>query len=113
MVDHWRDVASFGIVIEDKSSSSALNHLDLVDVPLGVRVPDCRSIKGRNEELWKYVDNIEERLLNAARQTLENVGGTESENEYNIGIRRKNERKQTWKEKILHGQFMRQTEQEG
>ena len=44
MVDHWRDVASSGIVIEDKSSSSVLNHLDLVDVPLGVRVPDCRSI---------------------------------------------------------------------
>ena len=37
-------MASSGIVIEDKSSSSALNHLDLVDVPLGVRVPDCRSI---------------------------------------------------------------------
>jgi hypothetical protein len=37
-------MASSGIVIEDKSSSSALNHFDLVDVPLGVRVPGCRSI---------------------------------------------------------------------
>jgi hypothetical protein len=37
-------VASSGIVIKDKSSTSALNHLDLADVPLGARVPDCRGI---------------------------------------------------------------------
>ncbi|CAB4017896.1 Hypothetical predicted protein, partial [Paramuricea clavata] len=42
--DHWIDVASSGIVIEDKSSSSTLNHLGLVDVPLGVSDPDCRNI---------------------------------------------------------------------
>jgi hypothetical protein len=44
MVDHWRDVNSSGIVIKDKSCSSALKQLDLVDVPLGVRVPDCAGI---------------------------------------------------------------------
>ena len=44
LVDHRRDVAGSGIVIKNKSSSSTLNHLDLFDVPLGLRVPDCRSI---------------------------------------------------------------------
>ena len=54
----------------------------------------------------KYVGNSEERLLNAARQALGHVEETETE------IRRKNERKQIWKDKVLHGQFMRQTEEE-
>ena len=61
--------------------------------------------------LLKYVGNSEERLLNAARQALGHVEETETEKEYKI--RRKNERKQIWKDKVLHGQFMKQTEEEG
>ena len=41
--------------------------------------------------LLKYVGNSEERLLNAARQTLGHVEETETEKEHKI--RRKNERK--------------------
>ena len=59
----------------------------------------------------KYVGHSEERFLNAARQTLGHVEETETEKEYKI--RRKNERKQIWKDKVLDGQFMRQTEEEG
>ena len=56
--------------------------------------------------LLKYVGNVnsEERLLNAARQALGHVEETETEKEYKI--RRKNERKQNWKNKALDGQFM-------
>ena len=61
--------------------------------------------------LLKYVGNSEERLLNAARQALGHVEETETEKEYKNW--RKNERKQIWKDKMLHGQFMRQTEKEG
>ena len=59
--------------------------------------------------LLKYVGNSEERLLNTARQALGHVEETEKE----YKIRRKNERKQIWKDKVLHGQFMKQTEEEG
>ena len=55
--------------------------------------------------LLKYVGNSEERLPNAARQTLGHVEETEKE----YKIRRKNEPKKIWKDKVLHGQFVRQT----
>ncbi len=50
-------------------------------------------------------------MLRAARQTIAQHGGKETEREYKFRI--KNERKQNWKDKSLHGQFMRQTEEEG
>ena len=56
--------------------------------------------------LFKYVGNNEELLPNAAR--LGHVQETETEKEYKI--LRKNERKHIWKDKLLHGQFMRQTD---
>ena len=59
--------------------------------------------------LLKYVGNSEERLLNTARQALGHVEETEKE----YKIRRENERKQIWKDRVLHDQFMRQTEEEG
>ena len=50
-------------------------------------------------------------MFNAARQALGHVEETETEKGYKV--RRKNERKQIWKDKVLHGQFMKQTEEEG
>ena len=55
--------------------------------------------------------NSEERLLRAARQTLAHSVGTETKREYKL--RKKNERKQNWNDKSLHGQFIRQTEEDG
>ena len=58
--------------------------------------------------LERYVSNSNERLLTAAR--AENEYERESKAEYKV--RKKNERCQAWKEKTLHGQFLRQTENE-
>ena len=58
--------------------------------------------------LERYVCNSNERLLTAARAANEYEG--DSETEYKL--RKKNERCQAWKEKTLHGQFLRQTENE-
>ena len=58
--------------------------------------------------LERYVCNSTERLLTAARAANEYEG--DSETEYKL--RKKNERCQAWKEKTLHGQFLRQTENE-
>ena len=55
-------MASSGIVVKNKSSSSALNHLDLVDVPLGVRVPGrCSNFKifsGENDPSTVESQNV-------------------------------------------------------
>ena len=58
--------------------------------------------------LERYVYNSTERLLTAARAANEYEG--ESEDEYKL--RKKNERCLAWKEKTLHGQFLRQTDDE-
>ena len=48
-------MASSRIVVKDKSSSSALNHLDLVDVPLGVKVPvEAYSSLGRTRLVYAF-----------------------------------------------------------
>ena len=58
--------------------------------------------------LERYVCNSNERLLTAARAANEYEGDSEAE----YKLRRKNERCQAWKEKTLHRQFVRQTENE-
>ena len=58
--------------------------------------------------LERYVSSSAERLLTAARVANEYEG--ESEAEYKL--RKKNERRQAWKEKTLNRQFLRQTENE-
>ena len=58
--------------------------------------------------LERYVCNSKERLLTAARASNEYEGDSEAK----YKLRRKNERCQAWKEKTLHGQFVRQTENE-
>ena len=58
--------------------------------------------------LERYVCNSNERLLTVARAASEYEG--DSETEYKLW--KKNERYQAWKEKTLHGQFLRQTESE-
>ena len=58
--------------------------------------------------LARYVCNSDERLLTAARAANEYEGDTEAE----YKMRKKNERCHAWKEKTLHGQFVRQTENE-
>ena len=58
--------------------------------------------------LERYLCNSNERLLTGARAANEYEG--DSETEYKL--RKKNERCQAWKEKTLHGQFLRQTENE-
>ena len=58
--------------------------------------------------LERYVSNSNERLPTAARATNEYDGDSEAE----CKLRKRNERWQAWKEKALHGQFLRQTENE-
>ena len=58
--------------------------------------------------LERYVCNSTERLLTAARVASEYEGDCEDE----YKLRKKNERCQAWKEKTLHGQFLRQTDDE-
>ena len=58
--------------------------------------------------LERYVSNSNERLLTAARATNEYEGDSEAE----YKLRKRNERCQAWKEKALHGQFLRQTDHE-
>ena len=55
-----------------------------------------------------YVSNSNERLLTAARATNEYDGDSEAE----YKLRKRNERCLAWKEKALHGQFLRRTENE-
>ena len=58
--------------------------------------------------LERYVCNSTEKLLTAARAANEYEGDCEDE----YKLRKKNERCLAWKEKTLHGQFLRQTDDE-
>ena len=58
--------------------------------------------------LERYVCNSIERLLTAARAANEYEGDCEDE----YKLRKKNETCQAWEEKTLHGQFLRQTDDE-
>ena len=60
--------------------------------------------------LRNYVRNSKERLLIAAYTTEEDED-REAPNEYKK--RKKNKRKKQWKQKLLHGQFIRQTVSKG
>ena len=58
--------------------------------------------------LERYIKESKERLIIAARYDTENTE-IDTENEFKRRIRQ--ERKTKWKEKMLHGQFLRQTEE--
>ena len=55
----------------------------------------------------KYVNNGTERLLSSVRIMEE---GKVIESEADMKKRKRTERKESWKEKTLHGQFLRQTD---
>ena len=57
--------------------------------------------------LKRYVNNCTERLLSSLRITEE---GEVIESEADVKKRKRTERKENWKEKTLHGQFLRQTD---
>ena len=57
--------------------------------------------------LKRYVNNCTERLLSSLRITEE---GEVIESEADVKKRKRMERKENWKEKTLHGQFLRQTD---
>ena len=61
-----------------------------------------------NLGLKSYVRNSCERLLVAARQ----IEDCQGESVKDFRNRKKIERKQEWKDKALHGQFLRQTDDE-
>ena len=67
-------------------------------------VKDCTEMERSN--LFDYAANNNERLLKAATEELQLRTNIDGKNEE----QRKNERHAAWKEKALHGQFLRKTE---
>ena len=66
------------------------------------------TVKQANIGLERYIKESKERLIVAARGDNENAD-TEIGNEFKR--RTQQERKTKWKEKMLHGQFLRHTEE--
>ena len=60
----------------------------------------------------RYVYNSEERLLSAGKRIWRQSNEYVVESESEFKTRKNNERKQSWKEKMLHGQFLRKTDEE-
>ena len=69
-----------------------------------IAVEDCLDLAKLGLE--RYISESDERLIIAARREID----TPSENEEDFKRRMKMERKAVWKEKALHGQHLRQTE---
>ena len=69
-----------------------------------IAVEDCIDLAKLGLE--RYISESDERLIFAARREID----TPSENEEDFKRRMKMERKAEWKEKALHGQHLRQTE---
>ena len=71
-----------------------------------ISVEDC--VESATLGLERYINDSDERLIKAARKIS---GGHNNETEVEYKIRKKNERKEQWREKVMHGQFVRQTEE--
>ena len=71
-----------------------------------ISVEDC--VESVTLGLERYINDSDERLIKAARKIS---GGHNNETEVEYKIRKKNERKEQWREKVMHGQFVRQTEE--
>ena len=70
-----------------------------------ISVEDC--VESATLGLERYINDSDERLIKAARKIS---GGHNNETAVEYKIRKKNERKEQWREKVMHGQFVRQTE---
>ena len=71
-----------------------------------ISVEDC--VESATLGLERYINDSDERLIKAARKIS---GGHNNETAVEYKIRKKNERKEQWREKVMHGQFVRQTEE--
>ena len=84
--------------LSEKKSVESARRLGLI------AVEDCIDLAKLGLE--RYISESDERLIIAARREID----TRSENEEEFKRRMKMERKAEWKEKALHGQHLRQTE---
>ncbi|XP_068697162.1 uncharacterized protein [Montipora foliosa] len=71
-----------------------------------ISVEDC--VESATLGLERYINDSDERLIKAAKKIS---GGHNNETAVDYKIRKKNERKEQWREKVMHGQFVRQTEE--
>ena len=71
-----------------------------------ISVEDCT--ESATLGLERYISDSDERLIKADRKI---GGGHNNETEVEYNIRKKNKRKEQQREKVMHGQFVRQTEE--
>ena len=69
-----------------------------------ISVEDC--VESATLGLERYFNDSDERLIKSARK----ISGGHNETKVEYKIRKRNERKEQWREKVMHGQFVGQTE---